>query len=132
MNLKQKTISEIMLEAGKKIAAVDQYNGLIAECESLAERLNEAASKLGFQFSPLICAHESGTVSAWISVAFERRSTIYSAIRAAGLEIAGESASKIFQACVDIHLEGLDVPVTTTDIAAEVVDLEQHTLAEAA
>ena len=36
MNLKQKTISEIMLEAGKKIAAVDQYNGLIAECESLA------------------------------------------------------------------------------------------------
>lgn len=86
--LQHQLLGELFLETAKKAKVIESNTGLIAECEALAERLNEAAPDL--YFSPLITPHDSGTVTSRICVGYARASAVRAAIREANLEIEEE------------------------------------------
>lgn len=122
--LKQQAIAEVMQDAGKKIAAIDRHTGLIAECEALVKQINTAAERNGsdIKSAACVCPHTNGTVSVWISINYARRSEIYAAIRAAGVEIAGETTCSFDSALVDLHLEGFDVRIVMGHIVEELAE----------
>lgn len=120
MSLKQQTIDEVLRDCHTQLRAIDTHAGLIAECESLAERLNESAMPNGYRFSPVVSTCRS-SVTVWVQINYERRSDVYSVIRAAGIEIAGDSKHTT-DGYIQIHLEGFDVPICMGNIAEELAE----------
>lgn len=122
--LKQEAITEVLQDAGKMIAAIEQHAGLIAECEALVNQINATAKRNGsdIKFAACVCPHTSGTVSVWISIHYARRSEIYAAIRAAGIEIAGETPCSFNSDLIDLHLEGFDVRIVMGNLYKELAE----------
>lgn len=121
ISLKQKTISNILKEAGLCIAALEKHAGLIAECEALAAQLNKAAGDS--IFNAIICPHASGNLSAWVQTE-RQRSEVYAAISRAGITFSGETPCQLGLGRTTVHLKGLDVTISA--------DFKLEQLAEAA
>lgn len=123
MNLKQRSIDEALLEAGKKIALIEANTGLLAEAESLSAALRATFTEALYKNNgqPVVsCTYAS--IRVWVQFSLIRRSAVVDAIERAGLKIAGETLEPAYPGESTIHIEGLQVGVYIASPAEELAE----------